>query len=108
MAKKSNKDVNGTSFHDSEIRASVNQKIEAFGEPSYENNDGSDKVNFEWDMETENGEVFTIYDWKEYRRISKNEIIEWHIGGHSVEVTEKAAEEIEESLNNLQFTRLGR
>jgi len=108
MAKKSNKDVNGTSFHDSVIRASVNQLIEAFGEPSYENNDGSDKVNFEWDMETENGEVFTIYDWKEYRRISKNEIIEWHIGGHSGEVTDKAAEEIEESLNNLQFTRLGR
>jgi hypothetical protein len=102
MAKKSNKDANGTSFHDSVISASVNQLIEAFGEPTYENNDGSDKVNFEWEMETEDEEVFTIYDWKEYRRISKDEIIEWHIGGHSVEVTEKAAEEIEESLSNLQ------
>jgi hypothetical protein len=101
MAKKSYKDTNGTSYHDTTISATVNQLTAAFGEP-YDNNTGEDKVNFEWDMETEDGEVFTIYDWKEYRIISKNEIIEWHIGGHSVEVTEKAAEEIEESLSNLQ------
>ncbi len=101
MAKKSYKDTNGTSYHDTTISATVNQLTAAFGEP-YDNNTGEDKVNFEWDMETEDGEVFTIYDWKEYRIISKNEIIEWHIGGHSVEVTEKAAEEIKESLSNLQ------
>ena len=101
MAKKSYKDTNGTSYHDTTISATVNQLTAAFGEP-YDNNTGEDKVNFEWDMETEDGEVFTIYDWKEYRIISKNEIIEWHIGGHSVEITEKAAEEIEESLSNLQ------
>lgn len=101
MAKKSYKDTNGTSYHDTTISATVNQLTAAFGEP-YNSNTGEDKVNFVWDMETEDGEVFTIYDWKEYRIISKNEIIEWHIGGHSVEITEKAAEEIEESLSNLQ------
>jgi hypothetical protein len=34
-------------------------------------------------METEDGEVFTIYDWKEYRMIDVNEKIEWHIGSFS-------------------------
>ncbi len=102
MAKKTYKSVNGTSFFGTTIRASVDELTNAFGEPSMEYNTGEDKVNFEWEMETEDEEVFTIYDWKEYRRISKDEIIEWHIGGHSVEVTEKAAEEIEESLSNLQ------
>lgn len=84
----------GTSFHKTTLKCSVNTLIEILGEPMYDGNDGEDKVNFEWEMETEDGDVFTVYDWKEYRPISKNEIIEWHIGGKSWLVTEKAKEEI--------------
>ena len=100
MAKKTNSSTNGTSFHDVTIKASVNQLINAFGEPDYDGNTGDDKVNFEWEMETEEGEVFTIYDWKEYRMIDVNEEIEWHIGAHSRMVSWDAQDEITRELSN--------
>jgi hypothetical protein len=52
-------------------------------------------------METEDGTVFTVYDWKEYRRLEEDEDIEWHVGGRSGADTEKALNEIDEALNNL-------
>jgi hypothetical protein len=52
-------------------------------------------------METEDGTIFTVYDWKEYRRLGENEMIEWHIGGHSGLDTMKALEEIGEALATL-------
>lgn len=94
MAQKTNQSANGTSFHDVTFVASVNQLTEAFGEPTYQDNSGSDKVNFEWVMETAGGKVFTIYDWKEYRRLSKSEPIEWHIGSHNKITCLQALEEI--------------
>jgi len=92
--KKTTKSTVGTSFHDTTIKCSVNTLIEILGEPNYEGNDGQDKVNFEWEMETEDGNAFTVYDWKEYRPIGRDEIIEWHIGGKGRLTTEKAKEEI--------------
>jgi len=92
--KKTTKSTNGTSFHGETISASVNDLIRILGEPTNEQNDGSDKVNFEWEMELDNGEVFTVYDWKEYRRISKTEIIEWHIGSLEPQTSIDAAEHL--------------
>ena len=100
MAKKTNSSTNGTSFHDVTIKASVNQLINAFGEPDYDGNTGEDKVNFEWEMETEDGEVFTIYDWKHYRKLDLDEIIEWHIGSHSRMISWDALDEITKELSN--------
>jgi hypothetical protein len=93
--KKTFKEIGGTSFHGTVITATVEELKHVLGEPDYDGNDGQDKVNFEWEMETDNGDVFTVYDWKEYRRIREYEVIEWHIGGHSKSVTEKAKREIE-------------
>jgi hypothetical protein len=59
----------------------------------------NDKVKNEWICETENGDVFTIYDWKEYRVYGDDEMIEWHIGGYSGKVTGQAQREIEILLN---------
>jgi hypothetical protein len=101
MAKKTNSSTNGTSFYDVTIKASVNQLINAFGEPDYNGNTGDDKVNFEWEMETEEGDVFTIYDWKEYRKISDIEVIEWHIGSFSKSVSNVAKIEVQKQLNDL-------
>jgi len=92
--KKTFKETSGTSFHSTVIEATVNEMKHVLGEPHYDGNDGQDKINFEWEMETNNGDVFTVYDWKEYRSLSGNEVIEWHIGGHSKSVTEKAKKEI--------------
>jgi len=100
MAKKTNSSTNGTSFYDVTIKASVNQLINAFGEPDLDGNTGDDKVNFEWEMETEGGEVFTIYDWKHYRPLDLDEIIEWHIGSHSRMISWDAQDEITKELSN--------
>jgi hypothetical protein len=98
MANKTDKKTSGTSFYDVTFDASVKQIIKIFGEPSYKDNCGNDKVNFEWDMETIDGDVFTIYDWKEYRKLKLTEIVEWHIGANSRSVSMQALDEILELL----------
>ncbi len=100
MAKKTYKSTNGTSFFGTTIRASVNQLINAFGEPTIQDNTGEDKVNFEWDMETDEGDVFTIYDWKEHRKLDLDELIEWHIGAHSRMISWDAQDELTRELSN--------
>jgi hypothetical protein len=95
MLKSTSKEANGTSFHNSTVRASVNELIEVVGKPTYENNIGQDKVNIEWVLEDDNGNVITIYDWKEYRKIGYDEKIVWHIGGKNKDITDNAKEEIE-------------
>lgn len=92
--KPTTQDADGTSFHDTTIITSVKQLTEILGEPCYDGNDGEDKVNYEWIMETDDGDVFTVYDWKEYRSINETERIRWHIGGHSKRVTEQALKEM--------------
>ena len=96
--KKTTKDAVGTSFHGTVINSSIAELKRVLGEPETEQNDGSDKVNVEWIMETEAGDVFTVYDWKEYRPIDENESIEFHIGGDSASVTVQAQREIITSL----------
>lgn len=94
---RTNQSANGTSFHGEVFTATVDELIWAIGEPDYDVNDGSDKVNFEWVTETPDGKVFTIYDWKEYRKLSKDEPIEWHIGAHD----KWTSMEAEKFLNSL-------
>jgi len=98
MAKKTYKNVTGTSFHDVTFKATVNQLTKAFGEPD-DNNTGEDKVNFVWDMETDEGDVFTIYDWKHYRKLDLDEVIEWHIGSLSRMISWDALDEITMELS---------
>jgi len=95
------KSANGTSFHDTTFRASVAAVRQILGQPQCEQNDGRDKVNFDWTMETDDGTIFTVYDWKEYRALQEGEIVEWHVGGKSRTDTEKALTEIIEALNLL-------
>ena len=97
MAKKTYQNTDGTSFHGVVIRATVNQLTKAFGEP-YENNTGEDKTNYEWDMETNEGEVFCIYDWKEGRPLQKDETVIWHIGAKSKSVSNDDEREILKAL----------
>jgi hypothetical protein len=96
--KRTDKIANGTSFHDHTFTATVDDLRNVLGQPKFESNDGQDKCNFDWIMETEDGTVFTVYDWKEYRRLAEDEVIEWHIGGRSGADTEKALLEIRQAL----------
>ena len=92
----------GTSFHDTVINASVNDLTKVLGEPQYDANHGTDKINFEWMMELNDGSVFTVYDYKEYRVLDKREIIEWHVGGLNGLVTERAKGFIKEALSGVK------
>ncbi len=94
MAKLTNQSTDGTSFYGITFQALVNQIISAFGQPTIQDNTGDDKTNFEWDMETSEGEVFTIYDWKEGRRLGLDEKIEWHIGAKGKLISFDAKQEI--------------
>jgi hypothetical protein len=96
--KQTDKSANGTSFHDTTFIATVDDLRNVLGQPKFESNDGQDKCNFDWIMETEDGTVFTVYDWTEYRQLAEDEVIEWHIGGRSGADTEKALLEIREAL----------
>ena len=99
--KQTDKSANGTSFHDTTFISTVADLLKILGEPQCEQNDGQDKCNFDWTMETEDGTIFTVYDWKEYRALQEGEIIEWHVGGKSRSDTEKALTEVIEALNLL-------
>ena len=74
------KNPTGTSFFGHTITATYRQLVEVLGKPQIAQNDGQDKSNFDWVCETDEGVLFTVYDWKEYRKIKPNEKIEWHIG----------------------------
>jgi hypothetical protein len=73
--------LKGTSFYDVTIITTVNELVRVLGEPTIQDNTGEDKTNFEWVCETIDGDIVTIYDWKEYRMIDVNEKIEFHLGG---------------------------
>ena len=88
-----------SSFHGTTIKTTVSNLIRVIGEPDEATNDGRDKTNFDWYNLTLGGHKVTIYDWKEYRRISEDETIEFHIGGNSELETIDAKIELQKFLN---------
>ena len=86
--------ANGTSFYKVTLDAPLRSLVKVLGKPET----GFDKSQFEWVMETEDGDVFTVYDWKEDNRIDPNEIISWHIGGKDKLSTLAAKIEILDAL----------
>lgn len=98
MAKLTNKSTNGTSFHGHTVTCSVNDLIAIIGKPQGEYNTGTDKTNFDWDCENDLGDLFTIYDWKEYRKLNLNEGIEFHIGAHTAAAAYQAMIELNDML----------
>ena len=78
--------ISGTSFHGTTIAATTKQLEDAFG-PSHEG-DGY-KVSHEWDFEDDEGNVFTLYAWKDtymydpgYGMPGPNDVRQWHVGSH--------------------------
>ena len=91
---KTARDVSGTSFHGATVRATVNQLRAILGEPTNVDNSGNEKVNFEWECQFYDGAVFTVYDWKEYRELEMDEMIEWHIGAFNSFTSFEAQEQL--------------
>jgi hypothetical protein len=94
MARSTTKDTSGTSFHGTRITTTVGKLKKLFPNSYYDNNNGEDKSNYDFELETDNGDVFTIYDWKEGRPIGDNEKITFNIGGFSSTVTIQAKNEL--------------
>ena len=90
--------INGSSFHSDIIFATPNELRYILGEPTFSTNDGADKVNMEWYMEMPDGNIFTVYDYKEYHVLRPNEQVEWHIGGHDRFSTHLAKQLLSEAL----------
>lgn len=88
----------GTSYHGVTLRATPNQLLDVLGDPRFYCNSGRDKVNFDWQMQTDGGKVFTVYDWKEYRPLLPDEEICWHVGGFNREDCEAGMREVLNAL----------
>lgn len=89
----------GTSFHGVTVTASVNQLKQILGEPTIVDNNGEYKVNYEWCIANYNGEPASIYDWKYYRPLTDDEMVDWHIGAHSHQTSAETAYQLEELLS---------
>jgi hypothetical protein len=100
MIKKTNKSLDGTSFHGATISATLADLQVILGAPTH-GGDHHDKVQNEWEMELEDGTVFSVYDWKEYRRYTDKETIEWHIGGMNQKDTFVAQDTLVEALDTM-------
>lgn len=96
--KKTNRSASGTSFHDVTIKTSIQALKSLLGEPTYIGDPSEDKVTHEWVCETQEGNVITIYDWKEYRKLLQSEEVEFHIGGFTFFDTLDAKDEIIDNL----------
>ena len=86
-----------SSFHGQTITTTVNKLIKAIGEPMYVDNSGEDKSNYDFSFMVQDFEVF-VYDWKEYRPIGPNELIDFHIGTDTPMQSLIAKEELEKLL----------
>ena len=100
MIKKTNKSLDGTSFHGATFSATLADLQIILGAPNH-TSDHHDKVQNEWELELEDGTIFTVYDWKEYRRYTDKETIEWHIGGRSQKDTFVAQDALVEALDTM-------
>jgi len=69
--------TNGTHLIDT-IDLPYSEILEAFGKPL---TGDFDKVQAEWTIQFNDGEVATIYDWKEDKPYWS--VTDWHIGGHN-------------------------
>lgn len=70
--------------------------VGALGDPIwFKADEGDGKVRVEWDIKFQDGEVATIYDWKEYKR-RPEDVTDWHIGGRSFEVVQRVYDILKE------------
>ncbi len=67
--------------------------------PYEDNNDGSDKTNFDFEFQTSDGVQFTVYDWKEYKELELGRKYRFHIGGENINRTVEARNVLTKLLN---------
>ncbi len=98
--KQTTKSPSGTLFMSVTVFASRNELAAVCGTPQYFF--GNSKVRHCWDMETEDGDVFTIYDWKQPHNIDSDEPITWSIGSLNYLAADTARSEINQALKQIR------
>jgi hypothetical protein len=92
-----------SSFHNTIVTTTPSKLIalaEHVGAEYDVHNTGDDKSNFGFDFQTTSGIYFTAYDWKEYRALSLDEYIDFHIGGDSKSNTDTSALALIDALSH--------
>lgn len=93
----------GTSYHDTTITTTINELIRFAGDARFASPFEEEKSQYSWQFETSNGDVFTVYDIYEYRKLELDEPIEFHVGGNTKAITELGKQLlIEAGLNEYQ------
>jgi hypothetical protein len=90
-----------TSFHGTTICTTPQKLIdlaEKLNSQYFDQNNGKDKTNFDFEFQTEDGSFFTVYDWKEYRKVGINEYLDFHIGAQNGQISYQAKIELENQL----------
>jgi hypothetical protein len=71
----------GTSLSGYLYDVTYDELVKAFGEPTYPEPSGDNKVQKEWIFIDRNRNKFTIYDWKTYDlQFTLTEYSRWHVG----------------------------
>ena len=88
--------INMTSFWGDTIYTSAREISEKLG-VKVTRYDG-DKINFEFQLETEDGIPFTVYDWKESPCVTEDTRLHYHIGAHNEVESGKATLALTEQM----------
>jgi hypothetical protein len=91
--------ANGLSYHGHDFVAAKQDIEKVCGSVMYTDDDTDEKVQNEWEMQSDDGTPFTIYDWKEYREYPDTEKIEWHIGSNNRFGSKKGYEELKRAFH---------
>ena len=94
-----------SSFHNVTIETKPKYLIELctkYNIPFVMQNDGEDKTNFDFEFETPDGLYFTVYDWKEYKKLNLDKIYKFHIGTNGLSDSLDAKTVLIDELNNLK------
>ena len=105
--------TSGTSLvGNSYLKATYDDLVKAFGEPTYYEPSDDGKVTTEWTLEfetTDNENPYvtaTIYDWKTYdASICRKGIFNWHVGGFSYDAFDAVKAYLETSHPSTQYNK---
>ena len=89
-----NSSLQDHTFHGHYFEATKTDLEKACGPVMYNDDDSDEVTQNEWEMTTEDGTTFTVYDYKEFRLYEDSEKIEWHIGTENRFGSKKAFEAV--------------
>ena len=87
------------SFHGHDFLAAKQDIEKVCGAVMYTDSDITERTQNEWEMQTEDGTPFTIYDFKEYREYDKVEKVTWHIGSGNRFGSKKGYDELKRAFH---------